>query len=85
MKIKTHIIKTRSGYCNRYLIAADYLPYCAEVNDPEAGNSETSITIGGIGSSWGDENNTLYLTQEQWAPFMALVNEIDKIMVKNRE
>ena len=78
-------MKTRTGYCDRYLIAADYLPYVAEVNDPEAGNAETSITIGGIGSTWGDETNTLYLTQAQWAPFMELVKSIDKVMVKDRE
>ena len=59
MKIKTHVMKTRTGYCDRYLIAADYLPYVAEVNDPEAGHAETSITIGGIGSTWSDETNTL--------------------------
>lgn len=83
--ITTHVIKTRTGFCNKYIVAADYLPYVAEISDPEAGNAETSITIGGIGSTWGDETNTLYLTQAQWAPFMELVKSIDKVMVKDRE
>ena len=83
--ITTHVIKTRTGFCNKYIVAADYLPYVAEISDPEAGNAETSITIGGIGSNWGDENNTLYLSQSQWAPFMELVKSIDKVMVKDRE
>ena len=36
MKIKTHVMKTSTGYCDKYIVAADYLPYVAEISDPEA-------------------------------------------------
>lgn len=80
MKIKTHIIKTRSGYCNKYILATDYLPYVAEISDPEANNADTSIMIGGVGD-YAEDINRIYLSVDQWAPFVALVKKMNKILV----
>ena len=81
MKIKTHVMKTSTGYCDKYIVAADYLPYVAEISDPEAGNADTSIMIGGVGD-YAEDSNRIYLSVDQWAPFVALVKKMDKILVK---
>lgn len=78
--ITTHVIKTRTGFCNKYIVAADYLPYVAEISDPEAGNAETTIMVGGVGD-YAEDGNRIYLSIDQWAPFMALVKKMDKILV----
>ena len=82
--ITTHVIKTRTGFCNKYIVAADYLPYVAEISDPEAGTPDTSIMIGGIGD-YAEDINRIYLSSDQWAPFVALVKKMNKILVKSRE
>lgn len=80
MKINTHVIKTCTGYCDKYIVAADYLPYVAEISGPEAGYVETSIMIGGVGD-YAEDSNRIYLSIDQWAPFVALVKKMDKILV----